>query len=240
MRQRATASAPRTVRALLLVALAGQVALQALAPPVRAQAAALPPAPGITALRLAGLGDDIVTARLAMLALHASEGDAPLRTLDYGRVAGWLDVAQQLDPRSSQPLAAAVQVYGAVHDPARLRVMLDFAARAFDADPARRWPAMAQAALAARHRLHDLPLARHYARSIRLRAPDAPAWARELELFILRDMNELDSERAVTGALLSDGTVSDPNEVRFLERRLQELERGTGPQRGAPPAAGAR
>jgi hypothetical protein len=227
--------APAGIVALLLAALAGQGALHAVAPalpssaPTRSApimpAAALPPAPPAAVLRLASLGDAPVAARLVMLYLHAFDTGIPLRELDYGRLAGWLDVALALDPRSRQPLVAAAQVYGAVADPARVRIMLDFVERAFAADPARRWPEMAQATLVARHRLHDMALARRYARAIRLRAPAAPAWARQLELFILADMNELDSARAVAGALLAGGTITDPNEIAFLEGRLRELER---------------
>ncbi|WP_189442179.1 hypothetical protein, partial [Pseudoduganella dura] len=185
----------------------------------------LPAPPPAAALRLASLGDGLAAARLVMLYLHAFDAGIPLRELDYGHVAGWLEVALALDPRSRQPLQAAAQVYAAVADPVRVRIMLGVVERAFAADPARRWPEMAQAAVIARHRLHDMALARRYARAVRLHAPAAPPWARQLELFILQDMSELDSARAVAGALLSDGTITDPNEIRFLERRLRELER---------------
>jgi hypothetical protein len=55
-------------------------------------------------------------------------------------------------------------------------------------------------------------------------------------------MSELDSARAVAGALLSDGTITDPNEIRLLEGRLRELERaapgktGTRPESSVPVA----
>lgn len=216
--------APAGIVALLLAALAAQCTLHAVAPPpATTGGAVLPAAPPVAALRLASLGDGPAAARLVLLYLHAFDAGMPLRELDYDRVAGWLEAALALDPRSRQPLVAA-QVYAAVADPGRVRTMLDFVERAFAADPAQRWPEMAQATLVARHRLHDMALARRYAQAIRLRAPAAPAWARQLELFILQDMNELDSARAVAGALLAGGTITDPAEVRFLERRLQELE----------------
>lgn len=230
--------APAGVKALLLGALAAQCALHGVLPAPAAPAAALPAAPPLAALRLASLGDGPAMARLVMLYLHAFDAGIPLRELDYGHVAGWLDAALALDPRSRQPLVAAAQVYAAVADPARVRIMLELVERAFAADPARRWPAMAQVVLVARHRLHDMALARRYAQALRRHAPAAPAWARQLELFILQDMSELDSARAVAGALLSDGTITDPNEIRFLEERLRELERNApaahGPH-GAPP-----
>ena len=75
--------------------------------------------------------------------------------------------------------------------------------------------------------LKDLPLARRYAAAIRLetRSPDMPAWAKEMEAFILEDMNELAAAKIVLGGLLEHGDLKDPNERRFLERRLQELEK---------------
>ncbi|AVR96672.1 hypothetical protein [Pseudoduganella armeniaca] len=213
---------------LLALALAAQLAWRAWVPVPGIGAAALSPAPAPAALRLAGLGEDAALARLAMLILQAQDAQAggaqPLRALDYARVAQWLDLALALDPRGRYPLVAASQVYAAVPDPTRVRVMLAFVERAFDADPTARWPWLAQAALIARHRLHDLPLARRYARALRLRAGiAAPAWARQLEAFVLEDMDEPAAARAVIGALLAGGQVTDPNELRFLARRLDEL-----------------
>ncbi len=224
-----TRPAPRWIGLLLAGALAAHIGWQAIRPAARPVAAALPPAPPPTLLRLASLGDDAALARVLMLSLQAWDEQAgasqPLHALDYGRVAGWLRGALLLDPRSQYPLAAATGVYGAVPDPARLRIMLDFVEQAFVADPARRWPWMVQAALLARHRLHDLPRAQRYARAVRTRVPQAPPWARELEIFVLQDMGELEAARTVAGALLAGGDVRDPAEVRFLQRRLEALER---------------
>lgn len=212
---------------LLALALGAQLAWHRWAPTPAASVAALAPPPAPAVLRLAGLGEDAALARLLMLALQAHDDQAgaaqPLGALDYDRVVQWLERALALDPRSRYPLVAASTVYAAVPDPARVRVMLAFVERAFEADPARRWPFLAQAALLARHRLHDLPLARRYARTLRLRAPAAPAWARQLEAFVLEDMDEPAAARAVIGALLAGGQVTDPNELRFLARRLDEL-----------------
>lgn len=221
--------APRWIGLLLAGTLAAHAGWQVLRPAARPVAAALPPAPPQALLRVASLGDDAALARLLMLSLQAWDEQAgagmPLRALDYERVAGWLRVALLLDPRSQYPLAAATGVYGAVADPARLRVMLDLVEQSFAADPARRWPWMVQATLLARHRLQDLPRARRYARAVRTLAPLAPPWARELEMFVLQDMGELEAARAVGGALLQGGEVRDPAEMRFLQRRLEALER---------------
>jgi hypothetical protein len=225
---------PRAVLALLALTLALQMLWQAAAAPPRAQARDLPPAPALAALRLAALGEPVALSKLTMLYVQGFDEQAGLsiawRDLDYGKVALWLQRVLELDPRGQYPLLAASEVYGAVADPARARVMLEFVYARFTEDPNRRWPWLAHAALVARHRLHDLPLARRYAQAIRLHAtgPQVPAWAREMEVFILEDMNELDSARALIGGLLRDGLITDPHELQFLSDRLDQLNQSNG------------
>ena len=227
MAQRPIASVPRPVLAALALALASQLAWHAAQPAPQARAAALPPAPPAAALQLASLGEQVALSKLLTLFVQSHDDQAGVRIawreLDYVRVRGWLARALALDPRGQYPLMLASEVYGAVADPLRQRLMLDFVYQEFARDPNRRWPWLAHAALVARHRLHDLPLARQYARAIRLQAPSAPPWARELEAFVLEDMNEMDAARAVIGGLISSGQVSDPHELRFLEQRLEQM-----------------
>ena len=62
-------------------------------------------------------------------------------------------------------------------------------------------------------------------------SPAVPLWARQLEIFILEDMNELDAARVLLGAMLESGVIRDPAEARFLRLRLQDLERRLAPSR---------
>jgi len=112
----------------------------------------------------------------------------------------------------------------------RSRAALDFVYRQFLRDPARRWPWLAHAALIAKHRLKDLPLARMYARALEqhtARVP-LPLWARQMEIFILEDMNELEAARIMIASWLQSGQLDDPAELRFLKQRLEELEARIG------------
>jgi hypothetical protein len=220
---------PRKVLAALALALLLQVLWQASRPPARARAQDLPPAPSLAALQLAALGEPVALSKALMLYVQGHDEQAGIsiawRDLDYARVASWLQRVLELDPRSQYPLLAASEVYGSVSDPARARLMLDFVYARFGEDPNRRWPWLAHAALVAKHRLHDLPLARRYAEAIRLQAtgPQVPPWARELEVFILEDMNELDAARKLVGGLLNSGQITDPHELKFLADRLDQL-----------------
>ena len=222
----------------LALALLAQVLL-ALAPEARQRnASSLPPPPSGPVLRAASFGEPAALSRLAMLWLQSFDSGATNRThyrdLDYGRLTGWLGAIQDTDPLSHYPLFAAARIYAEVPDPARARLMLEFVYREYLKAPQQRWPALAHGALLAKHRLQDLPLARRYAAAIQAVAqdPDVPLWAKQMEVFILEDMNELEAARIMLGGLLAAGQVTDPGERRFLQGRLEELER----RLAAPPA----
>jgi hypothetical protein len=229
--QRPLGAVPLGIWALLAVAMAGQIAWRATQPAAAMAAAELPPPPPPLVLQLASFGEPQAAARLAMLYLQAYDyggtNALPYARLDYERLVGWLDAILVLDPRSQYPLFAASRVYAETPDAARSRRVLEFVYRQFFADPDRRWPWLAHAALLAKHRLKDLPLARRYAAAIdrHTRSPDVPLWAKQMEIFILEDMNELQAARILLGGLLESGTLQDPAEVRFLRLRLEELER---------------
>ena len=74
----------------------------------------------------------------------------------------------------------------------------------------------------AKHRLNDPALALEYARAISEHSPGAPAWARQMHIFVLEDMGELEAARILLGGLLTSGTVTDEHERLLL---LESLER---------------
>lgn len=165
---------------------------------------------------------------LYVQAFDLGAGNAlPYRRLDYDRLGSWLRAILDTDPRSNYPLFAASRVYAEVDDLTRMRAMLTFIHKAFAEDPNRRWPALAHAALLAKHRLHDLPLARRYAADLqRLTTdPSVPLWAKQMEAFILEDMNELEAAKIMLGGMLATGRLRDSGERRLLEERLEALER---------------
>ncbi|HEY6966973.1 MAG TPA: hypothetical protein VI229_05830 [Burkholderiales bacterium] len=236
-RQRPLAAIPKWIAWLLAGALAAQIGWQSARRTAAAATSDLPPAPSPAALRLASLGENAAFARIAMLWLQAFDsrgGNAvPYQQLDYARLIAWLDAILATDPRSGYPLFAAARVYAENDDARKARLMFDFIEAQFLRDPNRRWAALAQAALLAKHRLHDLPLARRYAAEIqRLTTdPTIPSWARQMEIFILEDMNELEAAKVMLGGLLATGRIRDPEERRFLEGRLKEIESRVQDQR---------
>src|SRR5882724_5934716 len=238
MTQRPISGIPRAAVAFLALALAAQIALKIIAPRPSARAEDLPPAPSIRTLRLASFGEPVALAKGLMLYLQAfdyqSGSKVPYREFDYDRLEAWLARILELDPQGQYPLLAASRLYAEVPVEAKQRSMLEFVYRQFLLDPNRRWPWLAHATAVAKHRLHDLPLALRYARAIERYAvaDDVPLWARQMEIFILENMNELETARLIIGGYLQSGRVKDPAELRFLDERLKELEARTA---GKPP-----
>lgn len=161
---------------------------------------------------------------------YQSGSRVPYRDLDYGRLEGWLTRILELDPSGQYPLLAASRLYAEVPVEAKQRSMLEFIYREFLVDPNRRWPWLADATAIAKHRLHDLPLALRYAQAIQRYAvaDNVPLWAKQMEIFILEDMNELETARIIIGGYLQSGAVTDAAELRFLEERLRQLEARMG------------
>lgn len=230
-RARSIKFVPLPVLVLLAVALAAQLAWHDTRPPPSAAASDLPAPPSIDVLRLAALGDPIVMAKLLMLWLQAHDNQPgvsiPFRNLDYARVADWLERILALDPRGQYPLLAASRVYAAVQDDEKKRFILDFVYRKFFEDPNRRWPWLAHAAIVAKHRFEDLPLALKYAKAVSENAtgPQVPNWARDMPVVILEEMGELEAATVMAGYLLSSGRVTAEHEKRFLMDKLEELKR---------------
>ena len=227
---RALTAVPGWILWLLAGAIAAQVGWHSLRRAGAPAASDLPPAPSAPALRLASFGEPAALARLSMVWLQAfdSRGDnaTPYQRLDYARLIAWLRAILATDPRSGYPLFVAARVYAENANPEKARRMFDFIFEEFARDPNARWPALAHAALLAKHRQNDLPLARRYAAAIqRLTTdPSVPSWARQMEIFILEDMNELDAAKVMLGGLLAAGRIQDPDERRFLQGRLEEIE----------------
>lgn len=115
--------------------------------------------------------------------------------------------------------------------------MLDFVKQEYLKKPDQRWRWMAHCVYVAKYELKDLSLALEYARLLREHTSRevAPAWATQMEIFLLEDLDQLESAKILIGGLLESGEITDEHELRFLHNRLGELEdkimdSGTSPE----------
>ena len=231
MRERPIAAVPLPLIWTLVAAFCAQLAFKGMEPRPVARAADLPPAPSTATIRLLALGEPIGTAQLLSLYLQAFDTQPgisiPFKDLDYSRVKDWLDRVLDLDPQGQYPLLMASQVYSQVPDTVRQRMILEWSFRRFLDDPGRRWRWAVHAAIMAKHKLNDLPLALHYAQELSRHAtdPSIPAWARQMHIFLLEDMGEVETAKILLGGLLASGSIKDEHEARFLTERFNALEK---------------
>ena len=226
--ERPIATVPHWVLFVLVASFCLQVTWQALQPAPSARAEALDVPPATTMLRPLALGEPIALAQLLTLYLQAFDNQPgvsiPFLDLDYSRVTAWLDTILALDPVGQYPLLMASQVYGQVPSQTKQRSMCEFVRRQFELDPDRRWRWLAHCAIMAKHRLHDTALALAYADAIARRARHASNWARQMRIFILDDLGEVEAATVLLGGLLASGEVTEPKEIHFLTERLEKLK----------------
>jgi hypothetical protein len=228
--ERSVNSVPRWILVLLLISLGLQITTHNYLPRLSARAERLPAPPSHRFVRALSFGEEPVLAKLLMLWLQSFDNQPgisiPFAALDYTNVIAWLKLILALDPNAQYPLLAGSRIYAEVPDKNKQRAMLDFVAREFLRDPETRWPWMAHAVFIAKHRIGDTELALRYARSLAEQAEGTqiPNWARQMVIFVLEDMGELDSARVLLGGLLDSGKITDPHEQWFLSQRLAELE----------------
>lgn len=224
--ERPLSSVPVSIRLLLVISLALQLVYHGLNADIASRVRPLPEAPTVNILEAMALGEPVALSRLLMLWLQGFDYQPgisiPFSQLDYGRLTRWLEQILSLDPRSHYPLLSAARVYTRVADNSKQRQMLDLVYRKFQEDPAARWPWLAHAVYVAKHRMGDQQLALQYARALRLQTSPAtaPDWARQMELFVLEDIGDIESARILLGGLIESGEVSDPREITFLTSRL--------------------
>ena len=230
-RTHTTRRAPPRVTAVFALLLAGQVGLALWRGVPEAGAQPLGRPPSMAASRLMSLDDPVPLAKMLDLYLQAHDVQPglslPWRELDYAEVVAWLEHILQLDPQGQYPLLAAARLYTQVPDLPRQRLMTDFVAAQYPQDPPNRWRWMAHVAYVAKVQMKDPELAVRYAAELRQHAehlPQVPAWARQMEIFLRMGQNDLETARALLGALLASGQIHDDNELRFLTQTLKELE----------------
>jgi hypothetical protein len=221
---------PKAVIGALIAALIAQIGFASLQAKPTAAAQQMREPPGHATLRVTSIGDPIPLAQMLTLYLQAFDNQPgisiPFAQLDFAKVEQWLERILNLDPRGQYPLLMASQVYAQVPDAERTRRMLEFAHRQFYADPNRRWPWLAHAAIIAKHRLKDPQLALEYAHALRTHAtsPEVPSWARQMEAFFYEDLGEYEAAKVLLGGFLTSGAIQDAHEIRFLLQRLERLE----------------
>jgi hypothetical protein len=169
--------------------------------------------------------EQLLSYLLAMrLQLHDNQAGKHIRygQIDYELLVRWLDEIYRLNPASEYPIMLASRVYSQTMDKARLRIILDYIDRTFMLDPQLHWRHLAEATVVAKHQLGDLSLALQMAQKLSNQPPSVimPAWARDIHLILLGDLNEYEAAIVIIGGLLESDAANDPDEKLFLQEKL--------------------
>lgn len=222
---------PTVVKIFLVITFLSQLFFHAVSDRqlVKAEQLYSPPSP--VYMQVLSFSDEIALSKITMLWLQAFDNQPgisiPFRQLDYSKVIQWLNLVLKLDPLGQYPLLMASRVYAEVADNARKKLMLEFVYNKFFEDPNRRWPSLAQAVFVAKYRLKDYQLAFKYADALasKVTAKNVPFWVKEMHIYVLEDMGEIESAKVLIGGLLESGAIDDEHEIRFLQDRLKKLEK---------------
>jgi len=227
---RAVSFVPKSIKLILLISLCFQILWHYYFTEIEANKSKLPIATKPAYIKLVSFDDAITASKLTMLWLQAFDNQPgislSLIELNYDRVIDWLDLILKLDNKTQYPLLAAIRFYAEVPDEEKQRKMIRFVSKKFIEKPDERWASMAHAVYMAKHRLNDIDLALNCAKLIRqyAKGDNVPYWAKQMEIFILEDIGELESAKVLIGGLLESGELNDANQRRFLGQRLEEIK----------------
>ena len=215
---------------LLIIMLSLQIGFHFYTKQISANTKLLEQPPAESRFILSALSDRIFAAKSLMLWLQSFDNQPgisiPFRELNYEHLKQWLELIQGMDENSHYALLSASRLYSKVQDNQKKRLMLDFVKKEYLEKPDERWRWMAHCVYVAKYELNDLELALEYARLLRENTSweVAPAWATQMEIFILEELDQIESAKILIGGLLESGQISDEHELRFLHNRLEELE----------------
>jgi hypothetical protein len=230
-KQRHLNSVPISITLLFICSLLLQINFQLFNLKRDYQFKSLPKVSSQNVLNLQRFGDNVAAAHLWTLWLQSYSSQNGQYTsnnnIDYKDLIDWLNAILAQDANTQYPLFLASYQYILVKHPQKQKQMLEFIHQQFYLDPKQRWRWLAQAAVTAKYRLQDMALALKYAEILNIYAPiipDMPDWAKEMQIFVLEDMGELAQARLLIGGLLTNGLITDPDEIAFLNEKLQALE----------------
>jgi hypothetical protein len=162
----------------------------------------LDPVPSSQEQAALALGDTQFLFRLYALEIQ-NAGDTggrivPVKNYNFGKVVGWLDVLDHLDPRSDFAIGMANGFFGLSQDVKNVDPVVRFMMRSVAIDPPRKWRWLYGAIYLARHRLRDDNLALEAARQLASYNFDGiDPWATMMPAFILEDQGNYAGAAAV-------------------------------------------
>ena len=199
-------------------------------PPPKVYEIDLPEPPGEIMLTALSVGDKVTFSKVLTLWLQAFDNQQgqslSFHDLDYDKVVRWMESILYLDSRTEYPLLNATHVYSFIKDKEKVRKMIVFVRGAFAQNPGQRWQWMAGATTLAKNEVEDIDLALEMAQELRVGIEGiegVPSWARQMEGFLLLDLNRFEEAIVFLENLIESGELTDENEFNLHIDRLFDL-----------------
>ncbi|HAU29197.1 MAG TPA: hypothetical protein DCW68_03695 [Rhodospirillaceae bacterium] len=182
--------------------------------------------PGHQAFVAQTLGDPQFGFRMAGLRLqHEGNLDGrilPYKSMDYKRLADWFSLLDRMDATSSVTPTMAAFLFVSSQTPEDTRYLVDYLERHAMRDPQHKWRWLAQAVHIAWYRLGDRDRSLGLAKELAdLPVSDLPYWARQMQVFILMDLGEKPSARAILEKIAETDHNLPENERLWMQRFIQ-------------------
>ncbi len=222
--------AQRLTLAVIVLLLAGQLALATQTIGRHDYHDPLTMAPPRQVANVLGLGDDQFFFRQGVLHItHAGATGGEtiyLRDFDYDALVSWLILLDELDPRSGAAPFLAAYWYGRTPVVADAALMVDYLEARALADPETGWRWLVEAVYLARYRLNDVDRALALAElAADGKIENAPFYVQHLPAFIQLDLGERDAALVLLRALLEENPDLPEDELNLLFFMIDRIER---------------
>jgi hypothetical protein len=175
--------------------------------------------PGLLAAKVESLGEDAFFFRSCSLMLqHAGNLNGtivPYYQLNYTHLQAWLGLLERFDSKAQITPTMASFLFGASQNGADTKYVIDYLEARALAHPADNWRWLGEAVYLARYRLKDQNRAQQLAHELAALPVALPAWAHDLELFVMVDRGDKEGAGKLLAALTD--TAPDENERRWTQ-----------------------
>ena len=210
---------------LLLIALAGQVAVWNQTRNILPDMAVVDDVPGERTVRALSFGDEETFFRLLALNIQNS-GDTfgrftPLYKYDYNKLYHWFHLLDGLNHESNFLAGMATYYFSQTQNPADVHYIVDYLEEFTAGRAKEKWWWIVQASYLANHQLHDEERALAIANQLR-GVQGIPVWAQQLPAFIYEKRGEFGEALSIIQEIIKNKDDYNLSELQFMTYFVRE------------------
>lgn len=182
----------------------------------------VPPAPSAVAASVAFLGDKEMAHRSLGITLQSFGNNTKqvmaLKDYNYKNIGTWLNLADQLNPKSDYAPFLAAYYYSGTQEPKELGPIIDYLRKVGKYKKKENWRYLGQAVFLAHHKMKNFDLAMEIANEMaEIYTPDMPAWVLQMRAILASNMGEKEmAYNLMLDMLKNDAKNMDPAEINYM------------------------